>query len=229
MSGGLEKERSRMKNVTIDFLRQGEAKAASAVLGRVFVNSSPNCIAVWRAQGEGEIIKQAAIFRLLKLERQKSIVIVAKIDNRIVGALNMIEWPHCQLSFLETLKMLPRILLILKGSAFRGAMARAKKMQSVWAENEPKKPHWHLGPIGVLPETQRKGIGSQLLTRACEFVDQKMGPAYLETDRVENLALYERFGFSTIAEADLTGAPNWFMWRNACETVASVPSGASNC
>jgi ribosomal protein S18 acetylase RimI-like enzyme len=228
MSGGLEKARSRMTNATIDFLRQGEAKEASAVLGGAFVTSSPNCIAVWRAQGEEEIIKQAAIFRLLKLERQKSIVIVAKIDNRIVGALNMIEWPHCQLSPLETLKMLPRMFLILKGAAFRGAMARAKKMQSVWAENDPKKPHWHLGPIGVLPETQRKGIGSQMLTRGCEFVDQKMGPAYLETDKVENLALYERFGFSTIAEADVMGALNWFMWRNACETVASAPSGAAS-
>ena len=210
-----------MENVTIDFLRPGEAVEASAVLGRAFITSSPNCIAVWRSRGEAEIFKQAAIFRLLKLERQKSTVIVAKIDNRIVGALNMIEWPHCQLSLLETLKMLPRMFLILKGAAFRGAMARAKKMQSVWAENDPKKPHWHLGPIGVLPETQRKGIGSQMLKKACELVDRKMEPAYLETDRAENLALYERFGFSTIAEADLMGAPNWFMWRSSCEAVAS--------
>ncbi len=210
-----------MKKVSIDFLRPSEAKEASTVLGRAFVTSSPNCTAIWRAQGDEEIIKQGAIFRLLKLERPKCTVIVAKIDNRIVGALNMVEWPHCQLSPLETLKILPRMFLILKGAAFRGAMGRAKKMQSVWAEKDPKKPHWHLGPIGVLPEMQRKGIGSQMLKRACEFVDQKLGAAYLETDRSENLPLYERFGFSTIAEADILGAPNWFMWRSARETLAS--------
>jgi len=212
-----------MKKVTIDFLRPSEAKEASAVLGRALVTSSPNCIAIWRAQGEEEIVKQGAIFRLLKLERPKSTVIVAKIDNRIVGALNMVEWPHCQLSPLETLKMLPKMFLILKGAAFRGAMGRAKKMQSVWAEKDPKKPHWHLGPVGVLPEIQRKGIGSQMLERACELIDQKLGAAYLETDRSENLALYERFGFYTISEADILGAQNWFMWRSAREMNALEP------
>jgi ribosomal protein S18 acetylase RimI-like enzyme len=221
MLGNIEIERSGMKKVTIDFLRPSEAKETSAVLSRAFITSSPNVIAIWRAQGEEEIIKQGAIFRLLKLERPKSKVIVAKIDNRIVGALNMIKWPHCQLSPLETLKMLPRMFLILKGAAFSGAMGRAKKMQSVWAENDPKKPHWHLGPIGVLPEMQRKGIGSQMLKRACQIIDQKLDAAYLEADRPENLALYERFDFSTIAEADILGVPNWFMWRSARETFAS--------
>jgi ribosomal protein S18 acetylase RimI-like enzyme len=210
-----------MKEITIDFIRPSEAKEASTVLGRAFITSSPNCIAVWRSHSEEEIIKQGAIFRLLKLERPKSTVIVAKIDAKIVGALNMVEWPHCQLSPLVTLKILPRMFLILKGAAFRGVMGRAKKMQSVWAENDPKKPHWHLGPIGVLPEMQRKGVGSQMLSSACESIDQKLGAAYLETDRTENLAFYERFGFSTIAEAEILGAPNWFMWRSARETVAS--------
>ena len=210
-----------MKKVTIDILRPSEAKETSSVLSKAFITSSPNVIAIWRSQGEEEIIKQGAIFRLLKLERPKSQVIVAKIDNRIVGALNMIKWPYCQLSPLETLKILPRMLLILKGAAFTGTMGRAKKMQSVWAENDPKKPHWHLGPIGVLPEMQRKGIGSQMLKRACQIIDQKLDAAYLEADRSENLALYERFDFSTIAETDILGAPNWFMWRSARETFTS--------
>lgn len=210
-----------MEKVTIDFLRPSEAKETSTVLSRAFITSSPNVIAIWRAQGEDEIIKQGAIFRLLKIERPKSTVIVAKIDNRIVGALNMVEWPYCQLSTLETLKILPRMFLILKGAALSGAMGRAKKMQSVWAENDPKKPHWHLGPVGVLPEMQRQGIGSQMLKRACEFIDQKLSAAYLEADRSENLPLYERFGFSTIGEADIFGVQNWFMWRSERETVAS--------
>ena len=80
-----------MTNATIDFLRQGETKEASAVLGGEVIDRSTNGIAVWSEKGEEEIIKQAAIFRLLTLERQKSIVIVAKRDNRIVGALSMIE------------------------------------------------------------------------------------------------------------------------------------------
>ena len=31
--------------------------------------------------------------------------------------------------------------------------------------------HWHLGPIGVLPEYQGQGIGSRLMQRFCREVD----------------------------------------------------------
>jgi hypothetical protein len=37
--------------------------------------------------------------------------------------------------------------------------------------------------------------------------------AYLETDRPENVRLYEKFGFVTTSEALVLGTPNWFMQR----------------
>ena len=39
--------------------------------------------------------------------------------------------------------------------------------------------------------------------------------AYLETDKPENVALYGRFGFEVVEEAEVLGVPNWFMWREA--------------
>ena len=125
------------------------------------------------------------------------------------------------MSTIQTLKLLPKMLLIMKRAMLSGVMSRAKKLQSSWQEHDPQEPHWHLGPIGVLPEMQRKGIGSKMLKRACEIIDQKLDAAYLETDRSENLTLYERFGFSTIAEADILGVHNWFMWRSARGTIVS--------
>ena len=38
-------------------------------------------------------------------------------------------------------------------------------------------------------------------------------PGYLETDKPENVTLYERFGFKVTGEAKVFGVPNWFKWR----------------
>ncbi len=86
---------------------------------------------------------------------------------------------------------------------------------SIWAKHDPKQPHWHLGPLVVLPERQGQGIGSRLLERFCGYVDQHGAAAYLETDKPGNVRLYERFGFSVTGEAPVYGTPTWFMWRPA--------------
>jgi GNAT superfamily N-acetyltransferase len=201
-----------MAEITIEFLRRGEAGEASSVLGQAFV-SNPNSVAIWRAQGEPERVKQAAVFRLLKLERRHSTVLVARQATRIVGVLNSAQWPDCQMSVLQSLLLLPRMLLIVRGSVRHGAMSRAAKLQSVWAAHDPKEPHWHLGPVGVLPEVQGQSIGTHLLQRYCELVDQHAAAAYLETDRPRNVLLYERFNFEVSAVEDIHTVPNWFMWR----------------
>ena len=43
--------------------------------------------------------------------------------------------------------------------------------------------------------------------------------AYLETDKRENVRLYQRFGFTVVESAEVLGIPNWFMSR--------VPSASS--
>ncbi len=82
-----------------------------------------------------------------------------------------------------------------------------------WSKHHPTEPHWHLGPIAIVPELQGQGIGSQLLEHFCSHVDQAGQAAYLETDRPENVPLYERFGFKVTEEAPVLGVRNWFMWR----------------
>ena len=86
-----------MRDITVDFLQSGEEQEAAMVLGLAFI-TNPNSVAIWRAQGEDEILKQSAIFRLLKLERPKSTALVARIDSRIVGTLTG-KW---QLQFNDT-------------------------------------------------------------------------------------------------------------------------------
>jgi hypothetical protein len=53
--------------------------------------------------------------------------------------------------------------------------------------------------------------------------------SYLETDKPENVRLYQRFGFRVIESADVLGVRNWFMSRPTFlgETAqAEVPAKA---
>lgn len=46
-------------------------------------------------------------------------------------------------------------------------------------------------------------------------MDAAHQPAYLETDKPENVRFYQRFGFQVTSEATVLSTPNWFMWRQA--------------
>ena len=43
--------------------------------------------------------------------------------------------------------------------------ARKSVWLAEWAIRDPKKQHWHLGPIGVVPSHRRSGFGSTLMER----------------------------------------------------------------
>ena len=62
-------------------------------------------------------------------------------------------------------------------------------------------------------ERRRLEAMFRLLESFCEHLDRLQAAGYLETDRPENVPLYERFGFSVIGEAPVYGARSWFMWR----------------
>ncbi|MEE8194687.1 MAG: GNAT family N-acetyltransferase [Dehalococcoidales bacterium] len=143
------------------------------------------------------------------LERLPGQTFVAKDDGQIVGGMKMVEWPDCQLPPLKMLPMVPPMLKVLGTS-----IIKVFKWMPAWAKLDPKEPHWHFGPFTVLPQRQGQGIGSQLLTYFCKHVDRLGAAAYLETDKPENVPLYQRFSFEVTSEAPVLGVPNWFMWRS---------------
>jgi ribosomal protein S18 acetylase RimI-like enzyme len=91
---------------------------------------------------------------------------------------------------------------------------RKSYWRNEWARQDPLNQHWHLGPVGVLPSHQGKGIGTALLNRFCKEVDASLAPAYLETDTDENVRFYERFGFQVVEETGIFNVRNYFMWRH---------------
>ena len=64
------------------------------------------------------------------------------------------------------------------------------------------------------PELQGRRIGSEMMANCCSRLDSAHAAAYLETDKADNVRFYQKFGFTTIAEAKVLGVPNWFMLRS---------------
>jgi ribosomal protein S18 acetylase RimI-like enzyme len=79
----------------------------------------------------------------------------------------------------------------------------------------PKEPHWYLATLATAPERQGKGIGSALLEAMLVRVDEEGAPAYLESSKERNVALYARFGFEVVEElrSKVGSPPMWRMWR----------------
>ncbi|MFL5869966.1 MAG: GNAT family N-acetyltransferase [Solirubrobacterales bacterium] len=137
--------------------------------------------------------------------------LVARLDGRVVASTNDLHDGACHAGPLMKLRSLPALL------ATRPTVAvRAARWFADWERRDPGgRPHSHFGPFGVEPELQGRGIGSLVLTEYCRRLDASGEDSYLETEKPENVALYSRFGFEVIEEAEVLGVPNWFMWRDA--------------
>jgi len=81
------------------------------------------------------------------------------------------------------------------------------------AAHHPILPHWYLGTLGVDPDCQRRGLGRVLLEGWLQRVDADRRGAWLETDRRENIAFYERAGFELAGEVPVFDVPVWLMSR----------------
>ena len=79
-------------------------------------------------------------------------------------------------------------------------------------------PHIHLLIMGVSQEFQGKGFGGKLLRALIEKAETERKPIYLETQKEENVSLYEKYGFSVNKKVILPeplNLPMWLMVRDA--------------
>ncbi len=79
-------------------------------------------------------------------------------------------------------------------------------------------PYIHLLIMGVSQEFQGKGFGGKLLRAVIEKAETERKPIYLETQKEENVNLYEKYGFSVKTKIILPeplNLPMWLMVRNS--------------
>lgn len=181
------------------------AEGTLDVLARAFA-TNPLHVAAFGSRTT--VAKNRAFFRTgLALFRGQSVVAID--GNRVVGFAHWVESPGCRLSPMQRLRVLPTLA---RGVGVR-SIQRTASWLSVWATNDPTDRHWHFGPIGIDPDRQGDGIGRALMDRFCTVVDAVPSPAFLETDKPENVYFYERFGFEVIKRAQTIGTTTYFMVR----------------
>lgn len=200
-----------MTAVDVRPLVQAETAAAAAVLGRGMRDNPIH----ERAFGTDPERREAALTRLfgavLGGHIVKGTILGAFSSGTLVGVCSMVPPGGCQLTAIDKLRMVPTLI----GAGGLGSALRSLSWAGGWAKHDPKAPHWHLGPVGVERPLQGKGVGGAMLRAFCARVDAEGAPAYLETDKSLNVAIYERFGFRTVAEDQILGITNWFMTRPA--------------
>jgi GNAT superfamily N-acetyltransferase len=131
-------------------------------------------------------------------------------DGAIVGVAGHAENGACTPGTLDMLRLAPGLLSLGPRTAMRSS-----RWMSAWARRDPQVHHSHFGPFAVDSHLQGQGIGTVMLSDYCARLDALRESSYLETDKPENVRLYERHGFQVVDEAEVLGVPNWFMRRPA--------------
>lgn len=193
-----------MSSISIRPLALNETDTAAALLARAFV-TNPLHVAAF---GRDQLATNEAFFRI-GLSVMKGSTWAAVEGTRMVGVVHWVPAPDCQFSIIEKVRMMPAMV---KGLGLRPAINVSTWLSS-WSKRDPSEPHMHVGPIAVDPDQQRRRIGHVMMDACCAALDRDGIKGVLETDRPENVAFYERFGFLVTATIPVLGVLNYFMQR----------------
>ncbi|MGV3685054.1 MAG: GNAT family N-acetyltransferase [Daejeonella sp.] len=100
-------------------------------------------------------------------------------------------------SILEDIKLLFKCIGL-------GNIGKAMKRESAIKKIQPNAPMYYLWFIGVDPDSQGTGIGTQLMNEVIEDSRVQSRPIYLETSTQRNLPWYKKFGFDVYNDLDLS-------------------------
>ncbi len=194
-------------DVAVSEVRDAEMGFAAGVIARG-MRDNP----VYRAAfGTDRLKRERTLERLYggSLPIMQRTPICARRAGVIVGVLGLTPPGTCRPTPRQAVRLVPAVL-----HAGPTEAVRTFRLLLEWERHHPREPYWHLGPGAVEPELQGRGIGGRMMEWFVEHVGGDA--AYLETDKPENVRLFERFGFEVVEEAVVLGVPNWFMWRKAC-------------
>jgi ribosomal protein S18 acetylase RimI-like enzyme len=192
-----------MEKIAVLPLKQTQIPEVLALLPEAYTNN-PAHIAIF---GKDNYISNGRFFRLL-MSNKKGDLFTAEVDGAVVGVIGIEKHPRPLSPEPEPLQFTPELLLVSKQ-----VIDRLQERQSIWDKWELKESHYHFGPVAVLPEFQHKGIGGVMMEHCCKILDREAEVGYLETESVENVKFYSRFGFQVLNEMVLFGVPSFCMKR----------------
>jgi ribosomal protein S18 acetylase RimI-like enzyme len=183
-----------------------ELRAAALVAARGMRDNPLNVAAIGQDPKRRERVLGRLFSRLLPLDGRPTLG--AFDGEHLVAVADSARPGRCQPSAGDRLRLAPALL--------RAGTAglRMGRWFSAWASRDLDRLHSHLGPMAVDPHFQGNGIGSAMLAVYCRGLDATGLVSYLETDKADNVRLYQRFGFAVTDEADVIGVTNWFMTRD---------------
>ena len=95
-----------------------------------------------------------------------------------------------------------------------GDPSRPAVLWATWALHDLAEEHWHIGPVGIEPGFQGRGIGRAVMEALCAELDVEGRIGWLETNRERNVRFYAALGFELVDRAEALGVPSWFMRRD---------------
>ena len=194
-------------SVEVRDLRSEEIPEAVDVIARG-MRDNPLHVAAYGDDPERRLRCHARLMRGLFRVVSTQQPICAVRDGALVGVTGVSPVGTCQPTAAQRLRLLPSLVLLGPRTA-----ARVGRWISIWAKRDPGEPHVHLGPLAVDADLQGKGIGSLIMQQQCVGLDAAGEVGCLETDKLENVRFYERFGFEVVGEQPVLDVPNWFMRR----------------
>jgi ribosomal protein S18 acetylase RimI-like enzyme len=191
---------------TIDALRASELTDASALLARA-LRDTPLTVAIVGGDPARRLRSNLyGMQTLLPLAQRWGLVLRAVHRDQLIGALVALPPSAHPLPF-APLRARLRCLL---GQGWRVARCWGRVGAFLEARRPPQ-PHWYVGALGVDPSARRSGVGSALLRDLVSRAGREGLSAYLETDRPDNTAFYERRGFAAVGRTEILGVPIWRM------------------
>lgn len=195
-------------------LRAGDAEAAVRVLARAFRDNPLNRAVIGASAKHRERVNAAGLRPQVPAILESGWALGARLPAEASGALAgvLLATPP-EVHALRTPHWSVR-LRALAGQGW-GVSRRWAEVQDQLYPHRPARPHVYLALLGVEPAQQRGGVGTALITAFLAQADATEESVWLETDRPENVAFYQRAGFVAAGEVRVFGVPVWLMQRPA--------------
>ncbi len=199
-------------NLSVDIrpLMPSELRVAATLLTRGMLDN-PLHVKVF---GVDRVKRRRRLSRLLgplvSYVHSNGVILGAYVRGELIGVLGMIKPGRCRPNLGDRLRFAVKFLIGTPPTT----LFRIHRWLAAWARNDPNEPHWHFGPLTVLPEYQRRGIGRRLMLHCCQRMDSLGATAWLETDLENNACFYRTLGFDVVSQKPVLGVPIWFMNRD---------------